>query len=94
MRVHEYRQGLLHAKTLTLDRRLALVTTANLDRRSFELNFEVSLVVYDSDFASAVRLLQKAYIDGAGQIGEMAWRRRRWPRRLWHNAVGMLAPLL
>jgi cardiolipin synthase len=94
VRIHEYRQGLLHAKTLTLDRRLALVTTANLDRRSFELNFEVSLVVYDSDFASQVRLLQKAYIDGARSVGELAWSRRRWPRRLWHNAVGMLGPLL
>jgi cardiolipin synthase len=94
VRVHEYQHGLLHAKTITLDRRLALVTTANFDRRSFELNFEVSLVVYDSDFASELRLLQKAYIDGSRAVSETAWRRRGWPRRLWQNTVGMLGPIL
>jgi cardiolipin synthase len=92
--VHEYQPGLLHAKTMTVDRRLALVTTANFDRRSFELNFEVSLVVHDSDFASELRLLQKAYIDGSRAVSETAWRRRGWPRRLWQNTAGMLGPLL
>ncbi|MHC4126611.1 MAG: cardiolipin synthase [Planctomycetota bacterium] len=94
VRIHEYQHGLLHAKTLTLDRRLALVTTANFDRRSFELNFEVSLVVYDSDFASELRLLQKAYSDGSVPVNEAAWRRRGWPRRLWQNTAGMLGPIL
>ncbi|MHC5007872.1 MAG: cardiolipin synthase, partial [Planctomycetota bacterium] len=94
VQVHEYQQGLLHAKTMTLDRRLALVTTANFDRRSFELNFEVSLVVYDSDFASELRLLQKAYIDGSRTVSETQWKRRGWPRRLWQNTAGMLGPIL
>jgi cardiolipin synthase len=94
VRINEYQHGLLHAKTITLDRRLALVTTANLDRRSFELNFEVSLVVYDSDFASELRLLQKAYLDGSVAVNERAWRRRGWPRRLCQNTAGMLGPLL
>ena len=35
--VHEYTRGLLHAKTITVDRDFALVSTANLDRRSFEI---------------------------------------------------------
>jgi cardiolipin synthase len=92
--IREFRHGLLHAKTITLDRRLAVVTSANLDRRSFELNYEVSLVVYDSDFASELRLLQKAYIDGSTPVSESAWKRRAWPRRLWQNTAGMLAPVL
>ena len=92
--IHEYQRGLLHAKTLTLDRRLALITTANLDRRSFDLNFELSVVVYDTDFASALRLLQKSYVNDSAAVNPAAWRRRRWPRKLWQNAVGMLAPLL
>jgi cardiolipin synthase len=94
VQIHEYQHGLLHAKTITLDRRLALVTTANFDRRSFELNFEVSLVVYDSDFASELRLLQKSYIDGSQTVSETKWRRRGWPKRLWQNTAGMLGPLL
>ena len=82
------------AKTVTLDRRLAVVTTANLDRRSFELNFEVSMVVYDTDFASQLRLLQKSYLDGSTPVDPAAWRRRGWPRKLLQNTAGMLGPLL
>ncbi|MHC4415680.1 MAG: cardiolipin synthase [Planctomycetota bacterium] len=92
--VYEFRHGLLHAKTITLDRRLAVVTSANLDRRSFELNFEVSMVVYDTDFASQLRFLQKSYLDGSRAVSPGAWRRRGWTRRLWQNAAGLLSPLL
>ncbi len=92
--IHEYQAGLLHAKTITIDRDLAVVTTANLDRRSFELNFEVSMVVYDDDFASQLRLLQKTYVDDSRPVDPGAWARRRWPRRLVHNTAGMLSPLL
>jgi cardiolipin synthase len=92
--VHEYSRGLLHAKTLTIDRSLALVTSANLDKRSFFLNFECSLVVYDADFASHLRFLQKEYISNSIAVDAARWKRRRWPKRLWHNAAGMLGPLL
>ena len=92
--IHEYVPGLLHAKTTTIDRRLAMVSTANLDRRSFELNFEVSMVVYDSDFASELRLLQKSYLDRSRPVEQLQWRRRGWPKKLVQNAAGLLSPLL
>jgi len=94
VRICEYHKGLLHAKTLTIDRRLALVSTANLDRRSFELNFEVSLAVYDSDFASQVRFLQQSYLNDSRELVHAAWRRRGWPAKLWQNGIGILSPLL
>jgi len=94
VRICEYQKGLLHAKTLTIDRRMALVSTANLDRRSFELNFEVSLAVYDSDFASQVRFLQQSYLNDSREVVHAAWRRRGWPAKLWQNGVGILSPLL
>lgn len=92
--IYEFQPGLLHAKTITIDRDVALVTSANLDRRSFELNFEVSMVVYDSDFASQLRFLQKSYIEDSTRVDPAAWSRRGWPRRLWQNTVGLMSPLL
>jgi cardiolipin synthase len=92
--LHEYEKGLLHAKTITVDRDLALVTTANLDRRSIELNYEVSLVVYDSDFASRLRFLQRSYVEDSVQVERAEWQRRSWPRRIAHNAAGIFAPIL
>ncbi len=92
--IHEYHKGLLHAKTTTVDRRLGVVSTANLDRRSFELNFEVSLVVYDSDFASQLRFLQNTYIEDSRGVSLASWRTRGMARRLVHSAASLLGPLL
>lgn len=94
VKIYEFQHGLLHAKTVTVDRDLALVSTANLDRRSFELNFEVSLVVYDDDFASQLRFLQMGYIGQSQMVERARWSRRPWPARLWCNAAGTMSPLL
>ncbi len=90
----EYTGGLLHAKTMTIDRDLALVSTANLDRRSFEINFEVSVVVYDTDFASQLRFLQKSYAQNSIAVSHSQWLRRPPLHKLAQNAAGMLSPLL
>lgn len=48
-RVLIYRNGFLHAKTVLVDHELGSVGTANLDYRSFRLNFEVNAFFYDTD---------------------------------------------
>ena len=60
--IYEYRGGLLHAKTFCFDGHLSIVATANLDRRSFELNYEVSIVAFDPDFTAELRALQERYL--------------------------------
>ena len=92
--IHEYTRGLLHAKTITVDRDFAMVSTANLDRRSFEINFELSTLVYDSDFASELRLLQKRYLEDCRRVDPHRWATRNWPRRLVENVAGLFSPLL
>ena len=47
VKVYEYQPGLLHAKTLTLDDEVTLVGSANMDRRSFELNYENNILLND-----------------------------------------------
>jgi cardiolipin synthase len=71
-----------------------MITTANLDRRSFELNFEVSTMVYNSNFASQLRLMQKNYMDDSDLVNATAWSDRGWPRRLVENGLGIFSPLL
>lgn len=92
--VHEFTKGLLHAKTITADRDFALVSTANLDRRSFEINFEISTLIYDSDFASQLRLLQMRYLEDCIPVDAARWAARRWPRRLAENVAGLVSALL
>lgn len=92
--VHEFQGGMLHAKTLTVDRSLAFVGSANMDRRSFEINFEVSTLVYDTDMASHLRLLQRTYRDRSRRVDRAQWGRRGALRRIAQNAAGLLSSLL
>jgi len=92
--IHEFTGGLLHAKTMTVDREFFLVGSANLDRRSLELNFEVSMIGWDTDFASRLRFLQVEYMEQSKQVDPLRWMKQSAPRRLLNNAAGLLSPLL
>ncbi len=94
VQIHEFNGGLLHAKTMTIDREISLIGSANLDRRSLDLNFEVSMIVYDDDFSSELRFLQTTYIEQSTPISPkepLEWSIRR---RLWQNGVSLIAPIL
>ena len=92
--IHEYPLGLLHAKSVTIDGRLALVGSANMDRRSLQLNFENNLLIADEPTTAAVRKRQLGYLSVSREvrIDEVS----RWSigRRLVQNTIGMMAPVL
>jgi cardiolipin synthase A/B len=58
--IYRYEPGFLHQKVLLVDDEIASVGTANLDNRSFRLNFELSIVVWDRAFAAAVAAMLEA----------------------------------
>jgi cardiolipin synthase len=94
VQIYEYRPGLLHAKTIALGLDRSVISTANLDRRSYELNFEVTIFVVDRAFNEELRRVQKGYIEESDRIVVEAWRSRGAMRRFAENLVGVLAPLL
>jgi cardiolipin synthase len=94
VRLFEYPLGLLHTKSITLDGRIALVGSANMDRRSLELNFENNLLVLDPVVTATIRDRQLGYISQSTII--KAESVDDWPfrARLINNAIGMASPLL
>jgi cardiolipin synthase A/B len=94
VRVFEYPLGLLHTKTLTVDGRIALVGSANMDRRSLELNFENNLLVLDPGITATIRDRQLGYLSQSTIV--KADTVEDWPfrARLVNNAIGMASPLL
>lgn len=92
--IYEYPHGLLHAKTATIDGALSVVATANLDRRSYELNYEISLMVASRRFTAQLRELQIGYAESSVIVDAMRWTKRPLRRRLVENAAGLLSPLL
>ena len=49
MEIYEFTQGMLHSKLVIIDKHWGLIGSANMDERSFRLNFEVTAVLYDSE---------------------------------------------
>jgi cardiolipin synthase len=85
--IYEYRSGLLHAKSMTVDGVWGTVGSANLDRRSAALNDEVNLIVYDQRL---VRRLDRIFFDDlahAQRVDDERWRARSF----WERFVGFLA---
>jgi cardiolipin synthase len=92
--LHRPKHGMLHAKAATVDRELAVIGSANFDMRSFWLNFEATLFVYDDDFAGELRWLQTSYLTESVPIKLASWKRRPRLRRFWENCAQLAGPLL
>jgi len=92
--LYEYRKGLLHAKTMVADRAVALIGSANLDRRSFELNFENNILFADRDFAAAVRDRQSEYLADSDRVTADQVAEFGIGRRLWQNLLATMSPVL
>jgi cardiolipin synthase len=74
--IHEYRAALLHAKTMVVDSRWATVGSTNLDRRSFALNDEINLVIYDEVVAQRLERIFEEDLARSRRITYEAWRNR------------------
>lgn len=53
--IYEYEENFIHAKVVTIDHRLSLVGSANMDVRSFIMNFEATLLLYDEEATSELQ---------------------------------------
>lgn len=94
VKLHEYRPGLLHAKTMVVDGEVALIGSANLDRRSFELNFENNILLRDKAFAREIRARQDSYLAESDPVTATDVAAFGVVQRLWQNLVATLSPLL
>ncbi len=94
VRVLAYEGGLLHAKTIAVDEDLAIIGTVNLDRRSFWLNYELSLVIHSPEGVRDLAGVHARYIERSTPISESPWMRRRWGRRFVENTARLFSPIL
>jgi len=92
--IHEFVGGLLHAKSMTIDGAVTLIGSANMDRRSFDLNYENNILFHDETLTAAVRARQESYIESSHPVAVEDVEAWSVGRCLWNNTVGMLGPLL
>jgi cardiolipin synthase A/B len=94
VRVHRFRDELLHAKNMTIDGRLAIVGSSNVDLRSFQLNSEASLLLTDAPSVAQVEAVQQGYLANSELLTREGWRARPALRKLAENIARMMSPLL
>jgi len=94
VRIYEYEGGLLHAKSLTLDGEVTLIGSANMDRRSFDLNYENNILFYDPTLTAEIRRRQDSYLALSHPVTTAMVARWSMARRLWNNTIAMLGPIL
>ena len=92
--VYLYQKGFVHAKTMVADGQLAIVGTANMDHRSFELNFEVNSMIYDSEIAKQLKDAFYDDIQNARKIDPKEWDERALFKQLPEKLCRLLSPLL
>jgi len=89
-----FRGGLLHAKTITIDDEFSLFGSVNLDMRSFWLNFETTLFIYNRSFTSELRKVQASYEEQSRTLDLQDLADRSSIEKFLENSALIIGPLL
>jgi len=92
--IYLYNKGFVHAKTMVTDQKVAIVGTANMDFRSFDLNFEVNAIVYDSDVAKELTEVFYEDLKDAERIDATAWNTRSMYKQMLEKTARLVSPML
>jgi cardiolipin synthase len=94
VRVAQFRDGLLHTKSITVDGRQSLFGSLNLDPRSMRLDFEITLAVHDAAFTGELRRLQESYLARSDDLSLKDCLARGFLEKLAENTTRLLGPVL
>ncbi len=89
-----YNNGFLHAKGMVVDDKVLCYGTANMDIRSFALNFEVNAVIYNEGMAGRMREIFEEDLKVSKQITKNLYMSRTLLIRFKEQVCRLLSPLL
>jgi cardiolipin synthase len=94
VKIHCYQPRFLHAKHLSIDDSVALIGSSNVDLRSFTLNNEITLLIYDAGVVAQLRRVQERYFSHSHLITAREWARRPLLTRVLQNTARLTDSLL
>jgi len=94
IRIFLYQKGFVHAKTMTFDGQVAIVGTANMDTRSFYINFEIAAVIYDQKLCEEIDDSFIKDLERSTEVTIKEWSKRSLYDRLIDSVCRLLTPLL
>lgn len=94
VRIFLYKKGFVHAKTVVADTRISVVGTANMDIRSFDLNFEIMPVIYGSEFAKKLEHVFLEDLHDCDEISPEEWNKNNIIKRLTYASARLSSSFL
>jgi cardiolipin synthase len=94
VRVFLYQKGYLHAKTISIDSEICSIGSANIDIRSFSINYELNAVFYSERIAKEIESDFERDLEYCSEFDPAAYRRRGTAMRLRDSVARVLSPLL
>ncbi len=94
VKIHEFTEGLLHSKTMTIDGIITFMGSSNMDLRSFNLNYENDILLHDAAITKDVAGRQFDYMNQSELVSLQSVLQWTLPQRIWHNVIATLGPVL
>lgn len=91
VKIYRYRPGFLHAKSVMVDREVALVGTTNMDYRSFQLHYECGVLLYDMPVVEELLEDMDQVMAQSSQVTMDEWKQRGWTRRALETILKLFA---
>jgi len=92
--IHEYQPTMFHCKVMIVDRLLVSVGSTNFDPRSFRLNDEANLNIYDTAFAASQTEVFERDLAKSRRVTLAEWEARPWHEKLVERTMGLLGSQL
>ncbi len=92
--IYEYQPTMFHCKALIVDHLMVSVGSTNFDNRSFRLNDEANLNIYDGPFADRVTEVFEQDLLRARRMTYEAWKNRPWHEKVLEHASALLSSQL
>ncbi|MCK9436897.1 Cardiolipin synthase [bioreactor metagenome] len=93
VKVYKYNEGFMHQKVMLVDDDTSAVGTANFDNRSFRLNFEITMIMCDKDFAKKTEKMLQDDLSRCTQVSATEYTQANFLFRLAVNVSRLMAPV-
>jgi cardiolipin synthase len=94
IRIFRYKKGFIHAKSIAIDDLFSSIGTANLDYRSFSINFEINALMYGEKMAIKLKKIFEKDLEECEEVELDRWQERGVIRRLKESFCRLWGPLL
>ena len=94
IKIYNYQNGFIHAKTIVADSTVMSIGTANLDIRSFKLNFEVNAFIFDDRIAKEGEIQFMKDIEESEEVTKEIYDNRSITIRIKESLIRLVSPIL